>query len=208
MPARLWLDTDGLADDWPPPHRSLPRWVRWALPLAALAMMAGAVYGFGGFEQRRYRPDVHQPGTLVTMDGFDFTPTQAFLYPKSNKLASTVDIRVIGTCENRRDDTVSLSRLARAGILVADPLNPTETPDTELWVGTWTGVGSLTSPPGQGVVPCHVLVELPDTFKPTGIVMLQVSNVTYADRTVLQIGDKSWGGATQEYIYYIPLSHR
>lgn len=204
----LQLDTDGLADDWPPPRRSLPRWLRWALPLAVLTLIVGVGYGFGGFEQRRYRPEVRQPGTLVTMDGFDLTPLEAFLMPQSNKLSSTVEVRIIGVCENRRDDTVSLLPLGRRGALVVDPLNPRGEVTVELWAGTWTGLGSTSLPPGQGKVPCFLRAALPDKFEPTGTILLQLSNVTYADRTILQLGNKSWGGATQDYIFYLPLSMR
>lgn len=207
MPAAR-LDTDGLAADWPPPRPSPPRWLKWALPLAVIALLAGLVAGFGGFEQRRYRPEVRRPGTLVTMDGFDIAPLEAFLMPKTNSLTATVEVRIIGVCENRRDDAVSLMQLGSRGVLVVDPLHPSEPVSTELWAGTWTGVGSLTLPPGQGQVPCFVKATFPDTFQPTGTALLQLSDVTYADRSILQLGTKSWGGATQDYIYYLPLSLR
>ncbi len=208
MPGRIWLDTDGMADDWPPPRRSLPRWARWGLPLAALTLVAGLVFGLGGFEQRRYRPDVRQPGTTVTMDGFDITPLEAFVMPPNSKLDKTIQVRVLATCENRRDDSVALLQLAKGGILVVDPLDPRGNPSSELWAGTWTEVGQPTLAPGQGVVPCYIRAELPDTYQPTGTILLQLSNVTYADRTILQFGEKSWGGATQDFIFYLPLSYR
>ncbi len=206
--ARVWLDTDGMADDWPPPRRSVPRWAKFALPLGVLALLAGVVYGFGGFEHRRYRPDVRQPGTTVTMDGFDLTPIEAYLMPQTNKLSATVDVRILSICENRRDDTVALSQLASRGVLVVDPLQPSGETESELTAGSWTAYGESTLPPGKGPVPCFITAKLPDSFTPTGTILLQLSNVTYADRTILQFGEKSWGGSTQDFIFYIPLSYR
>ncbi len=207
MPS-IRLDTDGLATDWPPPRRALPRWVRWVLPAALLVLVGGLVYGFGGFEQRRYRPELREPGTTVTMDSFDITPQAAYLIPRTNQLTPRVEVRIIGICENRRDDTVLLNELSRAGVLVVDPRRLSERTTSDIWVGTWTGVGSLSLPPGQGPVPCHIKAELPDSFEPTGTILLQLSNVSYADRTLLQIGVETWGGSTQDYVYYIPLSRR
>ncbi len=206
--ARIWRDTDGLADDWPPPRRLRPRWVRWAVPLAFLAMVVGAVHGFGGFEPRRYRPLAAMPGDTVDMDGFRLTPYEAYLLPRTNLLSQEERVRILAGCESSRDDTVNLSSLSRAATVVVDPVSRRLVAG-ELAAGSWdTGAPrvDLELPPGTGRVPCRIDATFEVPFEPTGWIILQLAEVSYADRTLLQTGTKSWGGSAQEHIFYLPLS--
>jgi len=196
-----------LADDWPAPRSGrVPRWARFALPVALLSMVGALVSAGHGFAPYSSRVSYRTPGQTVLVGGvLEFSPYEAVAV----KDDAVWDIVVYGTCRNTSDASLLDWQLAQRGLRAFDPASRTFGQSTKrsLWFGGAGQVFHSTVNPGLATQYCRFSDELPASLTLPGHLGVAAFEVAQQDLTSSKIGDTAWVvSGTQVWLYLVPLS--
>jgi hypothetical protein len=196
-----------LADDWPAPRSSrVPRWVRFSLPVALLAIVGALVYAGHGFDPYRSRISYRTPGQTVLVGGvLELTPYEAV----ATRDDSVWKVVVYGTCRNTSDSDLLDYQLAQRALRTFDPVSRTfgQSTSRSLWFGGTGQVFRSTINPGLATQYCRLSDELPATLTLPGHLGVAAFEVSQQDQTSSKIGDTAWVvSGTQVWLYLVPLT--
>lgn len=187
----------------------MPRWVRFALPVAVLSVIVALVSAAHGFDPYLARVTYLQPGDTVTVGGvLEFAPSEAVATRDESR--GVWRIVVYGTCRNISDASLLDYRFAQNALRTFDPATRTfgQADDRSLWFGgagnTYTGRLN----PGLPTEWCRLGDELAGTLETLpGHLGVAVFEVSSQDLTSSKIGDTAWiVTGTHVWLYFVPLT--
>ncbi len=150
-----------LADDWPAPRSSrVPRWVRFALPVALLSIVGALVYAGHGFDPYRSRISYRTPGQTVA--GGRGARVHA-VRGRRHQDDAVWKVVVYGTCRNTSDTDLLDYQLAQRALRTFDPVSRTfgQSTSRSLWFGGTGQVFRSSINPGLATQYCRLSDELP-----------------------------------------------
>lgn len=196
-----------LADDWPAPRSGgVPRWARFALPVALLSVIGALVSAGHGFDPYFSRASYRTPGQTVLVGGvLEFSPYEAV----ATKKDAVWDIVVYATCRNTSDATLLEWELAQPALRAFDPASRTfgQSRQRSLWFGGAGHIYRSTLSPGLATQYCRFSDELPASLTLPGHLGVAAFEVAQQDLTSSKIGDTAWVvSGTQVWLYLVPLT--
>lgn len=206
--ARIWRDPTPLSRDWAAPYRERvsPFTKRLLAGAAALALVAtaGGVWAGGGFKTRRDAWTLIEAPATLQAGPLEVRLQRVRVEHDLPQKKWNADI--IGTCRNTTDEPASVYD-ADDMIYVADPVTKD---DAVRPTGGANGSLSVLRSreslnPGMPAVTCTFSVELPDSYRPVGYLLVGVVESTYGDITPTSEGYETWNRGSRGYKFFLPV---
>lgn len=217
-----FLDPEQIDPTWAPPAAAveepvvrpknrLRRLLQTAIPILALALIAGLVWGFGGFKLRK---DLAKPvavGETVSTGQFEFTFSKATVQKTKEAWEDKTYFNVVvsGTARNITEKSATPSISKNTGIIFArDPKTrqAIEVESADIGESQSSSVQRGSLAPGLPPQSYTLNFKFDENYVPAETLDLFVFIEKYGAAELVDDGEKAWQSTGNAYRYPLPIT--
>lgn len=208
-----WQDQDPVDPTWSAPapaaepRRGPAKLLVIGIPILAVLVIIGAVWGLGGFKPRKDQLIDKDPGTVLATGPFEFTFTKATAQRKRDFDDTHYwEVTAIGQGRTTGDVAIGPSYSGDRGMFVARDPNSHEVQIPEI---TMYGKGGYTSAsqftPGLPPTAFRVQFKFSDKYKPGKTIRFGASVLEFTDTSLIGDDEKEWNNTVYFYHLHLPV---